>query len=102
MPTGTYIVLCALNLIAPLVWVALFNFVGLKRIVERLEDLEHDQETVRNKTRSLQSQIGKKSKTQGSVDQDEEISREIASFVKSEPGEPTKLNRGGLVDAGSN
>jgi len=89
-------------LMAPILWVALFNLVGLKRIVERLTDLESVNETILLKSRSLQTQISKKSVKTESPEEDHKISEEIRQHMHT--GIDTKpsvfpFNRGGVRNA---
>ena len=104
IPIGWILVLILLNLTAPILWVALFNFIGLKRIVERLGDAEDDINNMRDKARSLQSQIGKKSRAvlarTDEPEGDAQITNEIANSIRGMPTTPRQIpSKGGKIDA---
>lgn len=86
IPLGWILVILAANLAAPILWVALFNFIGLKRMLERLGDLENDSETLRNKARSIQTQISKKMPTKSEDEIDQRINDEISGLMRSPTG----------------
>ena len=101
IPIGWIFVILALNLVAPILWVGFFNFIGLKRILDRLGDLEADSDALRDKTRSLQSQVGKKNRPVKEVEEDDKISEEIRTHMQSSNdtiGQLT-INRGGIRNA---
>jgi len=102
IPVGWILVILALNLVAPILWVGFFNFIGLKRILERLGDLEAESDQFRNKARSLQSQIGRKKNPEVTfIDRDEKIAEEIRLHMHStnETIGQLPINRGGIRNA---
>ena len=88
-------------LASPLVWVACINVVGLKRLSQRIDYLEDDADAIRNKSRSLQSQLSKKFPGKTDFENDQEIGRKIESHIRSDVDPPTdgKIFRGGIRDA---
>ena len=98
---GWILIITAGNLMAPILWIGLFNFIGLKRILERLGDLEADSDALRNKTRSLQSQVGKYKQPAQPIDEDEKISAEINAYMRNSDDKISNLtiNRGGIRNA---
>ena len=74
-------------LASPILWIACINVVGLRRLSEHLRDLEDDVHVLKNKSRSLQSQVSKKSGSTPERDLDNKIDQEISTHIKKDGDE---------------
>lgn len=81
-----------LLLASPVLWIACINVIGLRRLSMRLRDTEDDIEGLRNKSRSLQTQVSKKSGLPPERELDAKIDQEISSYVKKDGDDPQPLH----------
>lgn len=88
MALGWLLTISVVLLLSPIVWVACINVVGLRRLSLRLGDCEDDLDLLRNKSRSLQTQVSKKNSSSGDEKSlDQKIDQEIASHVRRDGAE---------------
>lgn len=98
------IVCCLISLLTPVVWVATFNVLGLKRISQRLEMNEEDIDALVKKSKSLQTQVRQTRRRETEPDPDAEIAAINADIQRmmGNGGDPNPVKvppRGGIKDA---